>query len=352
MTIEKILRKYGLPRPMIVRHDDPSGWMVPLAIEAQDICEAADARFVFLESREMQAVAVQDQEDVVGVYAGMFWMLCRLASLVAASGVFPTLKGIAEPTWTPDIKRSLRTPRDLLNEREPFDWQLESIGWKDAGERQILFYVVLSLCFRFVVFHEVGHIVNDHGRRRARAGSDLLLIDRPAPQLLHPEEAVQSQARELIADGFAFQNTIRAFDNELTNGIHLELPRIVRERLVPDTPGLIGFTLSVIFLYFRLSDRSDWHNIAIDRLSHPPAPFRMKALFALLLEAKPLGVNETMVAKIISETMSRGDAIVSVMFDIFPQPEWIKRISTPENDCHFDRIYHHFGNWSGRLPNI
>jgi|GEM_PF-5318555 len=352
MNIEEILQKYGLPRSMVVRHDDPSGWMTPFAVEAQEICSASEVSFVFLESQGMQAVAVQDQENLVGVYAGMFWMLCRLASLVAARGIFPALQGVSEPTWKPDLERSERAPRDLLDERKPFDWQLESIGWKGAGERQILFHVVLSLCFRFVVLHEVGHIENDHGRRRGRTGDNLLFVDRPSPRLLQPEGAYESQARELIADGFAFQRLIRIFDNELTQGSHLEYSRIVRERLVADAPSLIRFTLCIIFLYFRLSDRSDWHSTPLNRLSHPPAPFRMKALFALLVEAKPFGVNEEKVCQVISETISVGDALASVVFDTYPQPEWIKRISTPEHDRHFNKIYEQFGNWSGRLPTV
>ncbi len=349
MNIEELLSRCDLPRPMDVRPDDPSGWMVPFAIQAQEICAAAGATFVFLESEDMQAVAVQDERDVVGVYAGMFWMLCRLAALVARSGVIPAMKGEVEPSWTPEVERSLRTPRQLLEEKRPFNWAMESIGWKQAGERQILFYAVLALSFRFVVLHEVGHIANDHGHRRMRSGSGALLVDRPGPRLLDREEAVQSQARELIADGFAFQHTIVSFNNELSNGSHLELAQIVRERLTPDAPALINFVLSVVYLYFRLSDRSDWRSAPIDRLSHPPAPFRMKALLALLVETKPLGIDETTAATIISGTIPSGDALMSVMLDIFPQPEWIKQISTPAHDRHFGQIYKQFPNWWGRL---
>lgn len=350
MDIEELLRKYGLPRVMEVRPDDTSGWMVPFAIQAQEICAVAGASFAFLESRDMQAVAFQDRRDVVGVYAGMFWMLCRLSSLVAASGVFPAMNGSVEPTWTPDVGRSLRTPRDLLDEKVPFDWEIESAAWKEDGERQILFYVVLAISFRFVVFHELGHIVNDHGRRRTYSGISPLLVDHPGPGLCEPEEALESQARELIADGFAFKHTIATFNNELSSGSHLELAQIVRKHLAPDALRLIGFVLSVIFLYFRLSDLPSWKSTPINRLSHPPAPFRMKALFAQLVETKPLGISESSAASLVSETMLAGDALMSIMLDIFPQPNWIKQISTPAYDRHFGQIYEQIANWSGRLP--
>lgn len=350
MEIEELLSKYRQPRLMVVRPDDQSGWMRPFEMQAQHLCGIIGTDFVFLESPVMQAVAIQDERSVVGVYAGMFWMLCRLASVVAGSGVFPAMKGDVEPEWKPEIRRSLKTPRELLEETVPFDWTMESIGWKQAGERQILFYAVLALSFRFVVLHEAGHIVNDHQLRRKVHGTDALLVDRPSPRLLNPEEGVRSQAREIIADGFAFLHTIDTFNNEQTNGGHLEMAQIIRERLTPDAPALIRFALSIIFLYFRLSDRSDWQSLPIERLSHPPAPFRMKALFALLHEAKPLGIDEATANTIILETMASGDALMSVVLNTFPQPYWIKQISTPAHDRHFERIYEHCPNWAGRLP--
>lgn len=162
---------------------------------------------------------------------------------------------------------------------------------------------------------------------------------------------MRSQAREIIADGFACLHTIDTFNNELTIGGNHEMAQIIRERLAPNTPALIGFVLSVIFLYFRLSDRSDWQSLPVERLSHPPAPFRMKALFALLYEAKPLGIDEKTATSIISETMVSGDALMSVVLNTFPQPDWIMQISTSAHDRHFERIYEQCPNWSGRLPN-
>ena len=351
MEIEELLSKYGQPRQMVVRPDDQSGWMLPFHMQAQELCGVVGADFAFLESPIMQAVAIQCERSVVGVYAGMFWMLCRLASVVAGSGVFPAMKGDVEAKWDPEVRRSLKTPRELLEETVPFDWSMESIGWKQAGERQILFHTVLSLSFRFVVLHEAGHIVNDHQPRRKLHGADALLVDHPNPRLLDSkEEGVCSQAREIIADGFAFFHTIDTFSNELANGSHLEMAQIIRQRLTPDAPTLIRFALSVIFLYFRLSDRSDWQNLPIERLSHPPAPFRMKALFALLYETKPLGIDEATAGTIIRETMVNSDALMSVVLNTFPQPDWIEQISTPDHDRHFEVIHEQCPNWSGRLP--
>lgn len=183
ITLDELLQKYGLPRAMTARVDDKSHWMVPFEIEATQICESFTAipkvQFTFVEGTKMQAVAIQDEFDAVVMYAGMFWMLCRLAAAAVGSGVFPAMEGDAEPKWAPDLTRSLKSPRKLLEETKPFDWELESAGWNSEPERVMLFYTVLSILFRFVMFHEIGHLQNDHGRRRLTSSSPPMLIDTP-----------------------------------------------------------------------------------------------------------------------------------------------------------------------------
>jgi hypothetical protein len=159
-TLEDILSKCGVPRPLKPRPDDASGFIVPFHIEGMQICAAIkktyECRFTFVEGLEMQAVAIQDEMDVVAMYAGMFWLLCRLASTAAGSGVFPVLKGSIESQWRPDIDKSMKAPRTLLEEGKPFDWLVESASWNADSERQMLFLTILSVLFRFVTYHEAG----------------------------------------------------------------------------------------------------------------------------------------------------------------------------------------------------
>jgi hypothetical protein len=76
----------------------------------------------------------------------------------------------------------------------------------------------------------------------------------------------------------------------------------------------------------------------------------MKALLALLVETKPLEINKATAESIIRGTIASGDALMSTMLDIFPQPDWMRQISAPAHDRHFRQIYEHFHDWSGRLP--
>lgn len=348
-TIDKILKKYGQPQVMTVRPDDQSGWLVPFAEEAEAICRANGATFVVLESTSMNAFAIQDEIEIVGMYAGMFWILCRVAAVAAESGVFPAMKGEVEPIWAPCSMRSIQTPRFLLQEADPFVWAIESAGWRDAPERQMLFYLVLKLLFRFVVFHEIGHLRNDHGRRRQSTISSALLMDRRAPPLIDPEKAIPSQAREIIADGYAFQNTFTTLKMMLLEGDEFELIQTYKKRLFNSENDTITFVLTIIYLYFRISDRSDWNSQPIDRLSHPPAPFRMKAILALLIEDESFGVDERILINVIQSAVMGGDALISVMLNVHPNPNWMKDIDTPAYNRYYEKLFDEFPHWSGRL---
>jgi hypothetical protein len=158
-----------------------------------------------------------------------------------------------------------------------------------------------------------------------------------------------SQAREIIADSFALKMTIEILDREMKQKGDLEMAKILRNKLMPDQEELVRFVLTVIYLYFRLSDRSNWKEMSIDRLSHPPSPFRMKALMATLLEHRYLNISNEAAERSVQAAMVTGDALMSVILGIYPNPHWFQIISTPEHDRHFERLFQEFPNWSGRL---
>lgn len=347
--IPAFLSRYHLPPVMTVPVNDMSGFLYPFEILGKSICRAQDADFVILESREMKAFAAQDEADFVAMYAGMFWMLCRLAATVAASGVFPTMEGSSLPAWAPDSERSLKTPRELLKETEPFDWELESVGWKDAPERQILFCFILDILFRFVLFHELGHLHNDHGRRKAALAKPIFSVDQLGPPLMERDKAVPSQAREIIADCTGLQMTLETVEKNLAASSGDQSTRVIREKLVPDKASLVSFVLIIINLYFRLSDRTDWLEVPIDQLSHPPAPYRMNTLFAYIWESRPLDIDDETAERAVHNTQTIADAIMSIMLDIFPSPNWIQSVTTPANALHYRHLFEEAAQWSGPL---
>ncbi len=349
MNLDDILREYGLPRLMSIRVDDQSGWIFPFEKEARDICSAHGAQFAFVEGQNMQAAAIQDDVEIVVMYAGMFWMLCRLAAEITRSGAFINMTGEAEPIWTPDTKKSFKIPRTILEEGKPFDWKFESIGWKDLPERQMLFYTILSILFRFVIYHEVGHLENDHMRRRQIAVSPILM-DAPQPTLLNPVDAIPSQAREIIADNFAIFRVIELLSRELNLKDELAMTKVLRSKLMPNQEELVGFVLTIVFLYFRLADRNDWTSSSIKRLSHPPAPFRLKAILGAILENhKKLAISDMAAQRLIKGIPMTGHAVMSVTLNVYPEMNWLRSISSSEHDEHYKCIFTEIPNWRGRL---
>jgi hypothetical protein len=115
--INRILSKREISSVMTIRPDDQSGFILPFHVEATEICKQFSALFVFVEKESMQAYAIQDEGiNIVAINAGMFWMLCRIASKVANSGVFPAMAGKDQAQWNPDIDKSIKIPRMLLQE--------------------------------------------------------------------------------------------------------------------------------------------------------------------------------------------------------------------------------------------
>ncbi|MGR9466323.1 hypothetical protein [Rhizobium leguminosarum] len=352
-VLAKILAKNGLPPSFEVRPDDPTGFILPFAVDGIAMCEgikrSRECRFTFVEGAEMQAIALQDEIDIVAMYAGMFWLLCRLASSAAASGVFPAMDGGNVPEWRPDISRSLRLPRDLLEEGKPFDWQAESLTWQIHPERQMLFVAILSVLFRFVTYHELGHIWNDHGlRRKGRAG---VCVDAVGSGRPDAERSIASQAREIIADSFALNRTIQVLDRELQLKADLEMTKILRQKLLPTREAVAEFVLTLVFLYFRVSDLWNWVQEARDTLTHPPSPFRAKALAAALHEHRHLDISQASADLAVRKAVVGGEALVSVILSIYPNPNWMSSISGPGDDAHFRRIYDEIPRWHGPLSN-
>ncbi|MCH4550638.1 hypothetical protein MK632_33580 [Rhizobium changzhiense] len=293
----------------------------------------------------MQAVAIQDEMDIIAMHAGMFWLLCRLAANAAESGVFPSFEGPLEARWNPAVERSVETPRTLLGEGVPFDWKSETTSWIAYPERQILFLAILSVLFRFVTYHEAGHLWYDHGRRRGGRDRASIFVDKTEPREAGSVGAIASQAREIIADSFALERTIKVIDRELTLKAEFEMTKILRAKLLPDQKAIAGFVLTMVFIYFRVSDRSNWHSASLHALSHPPAPFRAKAIAAALFEHRHLSISEDAAGSAIRSATAGSEAILSVMLGIYPNLHWLENVSTTEFDDHFKKIYDEIPQW-------
>ena len=356
---DEILKKVRVPPALIVEPDEPTGWMLPYQTAAAELCKLnrkpVAAHFTFIEDTRMQAFAIQDDREIVGVYAGMFWLLCRLASRAAGSSVFPVLRGAGPQERPLSVEKSRETPRTLLKERQPFNWIIESASWRENPERQALFHTLLTSLLRFVTCHEVGHLAHDHGARKRNGDAGVLpmLVDPIGAMDVKATDAVASQAREIIADSFALDYTIEVLRLELKQKAGMETAQLLRAKLFPDLESIASFVLLIAFVYFRVSDRSDWREIPLDRMSHPPAPFRARAVSAAFLELSGHhGFTRRIIGDALRRAESESDALICAILGTAPNPGWIQSVSTPEHDTHFERLRDEVPRWVNAIDKI
>ena len=129
------------------------------------------------------------------------------------------------------------------------------------------------------------------------------------------------------------------------------MAQIVRKHIAPDNVALVSYALTVLYLYFRMSDRNDWQAIALNTLSHPPAPFRLKLLCASLIENGFLKIGEREALAAIKKALLSGDAIMSVALNCFPNPYWFEFVHSQAFDQHFDDLSQEVPRWLSPLGN-
>ena len=308
--------------------------------EAKQLCEEITPKlhFTFIHGTNLQAYAVY-KSDMIVVTDGLFNFLCRLADRIVSKGLFTNIGRPTEPTWTPNLDNSLRTARELIQDK-PFDFA--SSAWKTDESRKGLFFYLLLTMFRFVVLHEMGHIYHKHGDRfnDEAAAMD---IDTSQPQLLPEIDALDSQARELVADKFAI--------DALKKILEVEIERIKQTPFLENLSGeLLAskekreiFLLQTVYLYFSATDRLPGLSATeAIRMSHPPAAFRLVTIAATM--TKHLNDEEvkhtTLAATII------GDSLISVALDRNPDPDWLVRMQDPLFSEQYKNLYQRVSMWT------
>jgi hypothetical protein len=96
-----------------------------------------------------------------------------------------------------------------------------------------------------------------------------------------------------------------------------------------------------------MMDRNDWYSENIFRLTHPPAPFRLKNLFALTLENGISNLSEDEVGLLLKEQCFACSALVSVVYNQYPRLNWFEEVGSPRFNELFAALYEEFPKWCG-----
>jgi hypothetical protein len=344
MDIDKALRDARLDL-RLSREDAPNSWYGVMQFEAESLCAQLEepSYFTFNSEARLQAYAVYDAHLVV-VTAGLFDFLCRLVGRIVASGLFSTIgQPLTERTWNPDPLRSEQLPRELLRD-EPFN--VVSPPWTEDSQRAGLFFYLLLTMFRFVVLHEIGHLYHRHGDRLGgvRVGMD---IDTVQPRLLREDCALNSQARELVADKFAMHLLLELQEVELERIARTELIAPLGEKLLNTAQKRVAFLLNAVYVYFSATDRiPNASPMDALRMSHPPAAFRYMTIAATALESTTSRIGEEAARKAVLAGGVGGDALLAIALNRKPDPAWITRMQDRSFSEHYGKLYERVDGWT------
>ena len=297
-------------------------------------------RFCFSADPEVQAYAIHNDQAIV-ITAGMFDLLCKLASSMVSRGMYPAVGTPSSTTWNPEINNNLLSVRGLLA-KSSFNWG-NGPSWASDPDRLELFFQLLRTMARFVVLHEAGHLWHRHGERREEGYR--FEVDLISPKLLLSKQAVESQARELLADQFAFRLLLRGQHGEIQEPPANQSADNVRRALLSSPSAEITFGLVAIYFYFYAVDRLDWSVEDAHLYSHPPAPFRLKTLLADLIEFGALGMPPHECQSVISHATLVAGAAIATTFRRFPDLNWLALMEDRRLSNHFAQLYNEIPNW-------
>ncbi|MDR0188982.1 hypothetical protein RCO22_08540 [Pseudomonas yamanorum] len=346
MDVDQILRSAGLDPRLIPEDLADNPWFELCVKDLSALCELSldePLNFTFNVSPTVQARILYNSRLVV-MYGGMFNAFCRLAAKIVSSGAFIEFEGGVEPDWLPE--ECLTADPVLPHLSTGMHWKLESVGWKDKPERQVLFmYLVLTLS-RFVTLHEVGHVYHGHDRRFANSGDELCDVDAANPTVLPLEESIPSQAREILADDFAFKRLRQCMTRELQSKADTPAAKLLRAKLLGDESKITRFLLHVTHLYFHMMDRHDWMLVDYKKMTHPPAPFRQQSLYVLAQELGFEGMSAEETENYLAATHHASELLVAVVHQQLP-PFAVYGIHEQEKFHElYEMIYGELPNWS------
>lgn len=339
-----ILRRHGLGMlliPQDVARTNP--WFMVFEPQLSALVDHVGEglmRFCFSADPRVQAYAIYDDQAII-LSAGMFDLLCKLTASMVSSGLYPAVGTPSVAAWNPDINNNLLSVRGLLA-GGIFNWN-DAPSWSCDPDRMELFFQLLRTMLRFVVLHEIGHLWHRHGERH-QAGHRLE-VDSGAPKLLSPKQAMESQARELIADQFALRLLLRGQHGEIQENLADKSANNLRHTILASPSAEIAFSLLAIYCYFYAVDRQDWSATDVHLYSHPPAPFRLKALIADLLEFGALGIPPQECEDVISDAYLAANASIAMTFCRFPDLNWMTSMSDQNLSEHFANLHKQIPNW-------
>ncbi|WP_146184730.1 hypothetical protein [Aeromonas sp. HMWF015] len=239
--------------------DRDNGLVFPFFAKYMDAVKKVGLEFCVTTDTGIRA-GILYKHKLIFVSYGIFDRLCKLALLVHSSGV---LNG--KPRTFNFV--------DLHLVDNPFvGFNYEDQREESEGDSHLLLFIFDCL-LSFVVSHEVGHYVNKHGNR------EKISDDIEGHRKISRKTLIQSHARELVADNYAFRFLRKNIKDPIINS------NPIIEKLLPEFKNEKGATLlALLFVacYFKLMDGNSPNSHF--ESTHPESAIRVHSIFATFIE--------------------------------------------------------------------
>ncbi|MGD7153910.1 hypothetical protein [Ralstonia pseudosolanacearum] len=341
--LRKILERHRKGDILDGRSIDYNPFFALLEYDGRRLCSMVTNGEVFfnlVDSWERNSVAIYKLRTVA-VFRGVLEAIFSISAKIVGNGIYPQVGGVNPPEFRPESKKLLLTKRDLLNSLSLFECDDEKYPWMNSVERQALFLFISNTLFRFVVFHELGHLYHEHGKRSV----DGDFIENDSMDREDLQGGIDSQARESIADTFAFQKLAEFQQFHLLSQQDDPIGSLLSSHFMSTAEDLLVFVSQMAFIYFYMMESPTWAHENPVKWTHPPAQFRLQTIFAALLEHGLLGVSKERMPVILQKALMSGPSITAVMFDTPPEFDWLQILDQPRYREHYELIYAAIPNW-------
>lgn len=342
MSTEDI-RGYGLGNRLETREIEHNPWFALTEWDSLQVLAALSPAepicFAMTDLMQIQAAAATQARQII-VCGGLMDMICRLCAAIVDAGIFVSL-GNPKVEWEPHPLNS--RPIAHMLESSPFSWEAQRLAWRENPEREQLFGFLVLQTHRFVLLHEAAHILHNHGNR----SRDLCVVDGAIASEETEAEAISSMARELVADAQAFHWHLDLLAARFADEEQDPMGDLLRRKIVQGPREWLRMTLLSAHLVFQLLDHRPMGSIEDVRLrSHPPAPFRVKAIYATALELVRADLPRSEIEEEVKFARFLGSAVVDIGMNRFPQIHWLNSVNGAEFDALFVDIYGEMSRWA------
>jgi hypothetical protein len=319
--------------------------------DGENLCSRVtkgEVHFNIIDCWEPNACAAYNLNTVV-VFRGMLEVIFAICARIVDNGIFPEFGNIEEKCPSIEPGASWMTKRELLNSLPHFSYDQAEHSWIGMPEREALFMFLSNTLFRFVVFHELGHIFNEHGKRSDLPSffefDEMVAEDRPGN--------ADSQAREIIADTFAFQKLVEYQQRHLRTMVLFGNPvaKLLSDRFMRSQDNLVIFVAKMTYVYFYMMESPFWAQREPAQWSHPPAQFRLQAILAALMEHSLLSIPKERMPEIVSRCLVDGSSITAAMFNIESELTWMQTISGRKYSDHYQALFAIMPRWYSASEN-